>query len=215
MSQLFHVIEQEKIIAILRGVPSEKMEPVISALYHGGIRLLEITFNQKSAQKHEETEKAIRLAKAMYPDMHVGAGTVMSEEDVTAAFDAGAEFILAPNVNKAVVQKAVNLGLLAVPGAMTPTEIADAYSYGAEIVKLFPAGDLGLSYAKSVMAPISHVPLMAVGGVDINNMNSFLNIGITSVGIGSSLTNKKMIENEDWDGLTALAKSYVEAVKNG
>lgn len=212
MSKLFDIIQQEKIIAILRGVPSEKMEPVVSALYRGGIRLLEITFNQKSPDKHIETGNAIRLAKKLFPDMHIGAGTVMYEEDVQAAFDAGAEFILAPNINREVIEKAVGLGLLAVPGAMTPTEIADGHRYGAEIVKLFPAGDLGTGYAKSVMAPVSHIPLMAVGGIDIYNMNDFLKLGITSVGIGSSLTDKKMIQDNDWEGLEAMARKYVEAL---
>lgn len=213
MSQLTEIVKSEKVIAILRGVPAEKMGAVITALYNGGIRILEITFNQKSATRHEETGSAIRLAKELFPDMHVGAGTTMSEEDVQAAYDAGAEFILAPDVNEAVIKKAVGLGLLAVPGALTPTEIATAHRYGAKIVKLFPAGNFGTSYVKAITAPVSHIPLMAVGGVDITNMKDFLNAGICSVGLGSCLTDKKIIENNDWDALTELAKKYVEAAK--
>lgn len=213
MSQLTEIVKKEKVIAILRGVPAEKMGHVITALYNGGIRILEITFNQKSATRHDETGSAIRLAKKLFPDMHVGAGTTMSEEDVQAAYDAGAEFILAPDVNEAVIKKAVGLGLLAVPGALTPTEIATAHRYGAEIVKLFPAGNFGTAYVKAITAPVSHIPLMAVGGVDITNMKDFLNTGICSVGLGSCLTDKKIIENNDWDALTELAKKYVEAAK--
>lgn len=213
MSKLAEVVKQEKICAILRGVPSEKMEPVITSLYNGGFRLLEITFNQKSETKHEDTCAAIRLAKKLYPDMHVGAGTTMSVEDVKAAHEAGAEFILAPNVDEEVIKKAVELGMLAVAGAMTPTEIANAYKYGSEIVKLFPAGNFGISYVKAITAPISHIPLMAVGGIDLHNLNEYLNAGICSVGIGSCLTDKTMIANNDWEGLTNLAKQYVEAAK--
>ena len=213
MSQLTEIVKKEKVIAILRGVPAEKMGHVITALYNGGIRILEITFNQKSATRHDETGSAIRLAKKLFPDMHVGAGTTMSEEDVQAAYDAGAEFILAPDVNEAVIKKAVGLGLLAVPGALTPTEIATAHRYGAEIVKLFPAGNFGTAYVKAITAPVSHIPLMAVGGVDITNMKDFLNTGICRVGLGSCLTDKKIIENNDWDALTELAKKYVEAAK--
>lgn len=213
MSQVTEIVKKEKIVAILRGVPAEKMEPVITALYNGGIRVLEITFNQKSAARHEETGNAIRLAKKLFPDMCVGAGTTMSIEDVQAAYDAGAQFVLAPDVNEDVIKKAVGLGMLAVPGAMTPTEIASAHRYGAEVVKLFPAGNLGTSYVKAITAPVSHIPLMAVGGVDLNNLRDFLNVGICSVGVGSCLTDKKMIENNDWDALTELTKKYVEAAK--
>lgn len=213
MSTLYEVIAREKIVAILRGVPKERLEGVILALHRGGIRLLEITFDQRSNQRHEETGEAIRLAKRLCPDLHVGAGTVMSTADVNAAFAAGAEFVLAPNVNREVIGKAVSLGMMAIPGAMTPTEIVDAYACGAEIVKLFPAGDLGLSYVKSVMAPVSHVPLMAVGGVDLGNVKEFLAAGMMSAGIGSALTNRKLIADGDWDGLTALARQYVEAAR--
>lgn len=213
MNQIIEYIKQEKIVAILRGIPAEKMESVITALYNGGIRVLEITFNQKSAVRHEETGLAIRLAKKLFPDMCVGAGTTMSVEDVQAAYEAGAAFVLAPDVNEMVIRRAVELGMLAVPGAMTPTEIASAYRYGAQVVKLFPAGNLGTSYVKAITAPISHIPLMAVGGIDLNNMNDFLNAGICSVGIGSCLTDKKLIEDSDWNALTELTKKYVEAVK--
>lgn len=210
MSQLTEIIQKEKIIAILRGIPSEKMESVLLALYEGGIRLLEITFNQKSENRHQETGAAIRLARSMFPDMHVGAGTVMSKEDVLAAHEAGAEFALSPNVNKKVIKTAVKLGMTAIPGAMTPSEIAAAYQYGADIVKLFPAGELGLGYAKAVMAPVNHIPLLAVGGIDRGNLGAYLDNGFLGAGIGSSLTDKRMIRENDWEGLTELAREYVQ-----
>lgn len=213
MSQLTEIVKKEKVVAILRGIPAEKMEQVITALYNGGIRILEITFNQKSTDRHAETGSAIRLAKKLFPDMCVGAGTAMSIEDAEAAYHAGAQFILAPDVNEDVIKRAVALGMMAVPGAMTPTEIATAHRCGAEIVKLFPAGNLGTSYVKAITAPISHIPLMAVGGIDLDNMKEFLKAGICSVGIGSCLTDKKLIDNNDWDALTELAKKYVEAAK--
>ena len=97
------------------------------------------------------------------------------------------------------------------PGAMTPSEIADAYRYGASVVKLFPAGNLGLSYCKAVMAPINHIPMIAVGGVDDKNLPDFLKAGFIGLGIGSSLTNKKMIEEGRYDELKALAETYVKA----
>lgn len=203
---------QYKITAILRGIGNDRISQVIDALYAGGIRLLEITFNQKLETKLADTAMAIRYARETYGDtMHVGAGTVMSVEELEAAKEAGAEFILAPNVNLEVIKKAVELDIAAIPGAMTPTEVAAAYEAGAELVKLFPAGNLGLAYCKAVMAPINHVPMIAVGGVDDKNLGEFLAAGFAGAGIGSSLTDKKMIAEKNFQGLTRLAERYMKA----
>ena len=167
------LIKEHKIIAILRGVPSEKIVDVAKALYDGGIRLLEITFNQKSETKLIDTPNAIRAVREVLGDkMVIGAGTVMSVEEVRAAKEAGASFALAPNVDETVIKETVACGLESIPGAMTPSEIADAYRCGASVVKLFPAGNLGLSYCKAVMAPINNVPMIAVGGVDDKNLQT-------------------------------------------
>ena len=209
------LIREHKIIAILRGVPSEKIVDVAKALYDGGIRLLEITFNQKSETKLIDTPNAIRAVREALGDkMVIGAGTVMSVEEVHAAKEAGAAFALAPNVDESVIKEIVDCGMEAIPGAMTPSEIADSYRYGASVVKLFPAGNLGLSYCKAVMAPINNVPLIAVGGVDDKNLPDFLKAGFIGLGIGSSLTNKKMIEEGRYDELKALAEVYVKAAEN-
>lgn len=210
--KILEATKQHKVTAILRGIPNDRICQVIDALYAGGIRLLEITFNQKSPTKIEDTTMAIRYAKETYGDtMHVGAGTVMSVEELLAAKEAGAEFILSPNVNTEVIRKAVEQDIASIPGAMTPSEVAAAYEAGAEIVKLFPAGNLGLSYCKAVMAPINHVPMIAVGGVDDKNLGDFLHAGFIGAGIGSSLTDKKMIEEKNFDGIRRLAERYMEA----
>ena len=199
------LIKEHKIIAILRGVPSEKIVDVAKALYDGGIRLLEITFNQKSETKLIDTPNAIRAVREALGDkMVIGAGTVMSVEEVRAAKEAGASFVLAPNVDETVIKETVACGLESIPGAMTPSEI----------VKLFPAGNLGLSYCKAVMAPINNVPMIAVGGVDDKNLPDFLKAGFIGLGIGSSLTNKKMIEEGRYDELKVLAEVYVKAAEN-
>lgn len=202
-----------RVTAILRGVSNEQIAPVIDALYAGGIRLLEVTFNQKSPTKLEDTAAAIRYAAQTYDDLYVGAGTVMSVEEVLAAKRAGAEFILAPNVNLDVIRAAVAEGMCAIPGAMTPTEAAMAYDAGAQIVKLFPAGNLGLGYCKAIMAPLNHIPMIAVGGVDDKNLPEFLKAGFIGAGIGSSLTNKEMIRIGDYEGLKNLAAAYMAAAK--
>lgn len=205
-------IKEHKIIAILRGVPQDRIVDVAQALYDGGIRLLEITFNQKSPTKLKDTADAIRAVRERLGDqMTVGAGTVMSKEEVYAARDAGAAFALAPNMDREVIEEIVACKMEAIPGALTPSEIADAYRYGASVVKLFPAGNMGLSYCKAVMAPINHIPMIAVGGVDDKNLPEFLKAGFIGAGIGSSLTNKKMIAEGRYDELRELAGAYVKA----
>lgn len=205
-------IQEKRIIAILRGVPGEQMVDVARALADGGIGLLEITFNQKSPSRVAETAAAIAAVKReLGSRMTVGAGTVMSVEEVHGAKEAGASFILAPNVDETVIRESIACGMEAIPGAMTPSEIADAWRYGASVVKLFPAGNLGLSYCKAVMAPINHIPMIAVGGVDDKNLPEFLKAGFIGAGIGSSLTDKKRIQNRDYRALTELAETYVAA----
>ena len=209
---VLEAMKQYRVTAILRGIPREKLGPVTEALYGGGIRLLEITFNQKSPSRLEDTAEAIRFVKETYGDaLRAGAGTVMSREEVLAAKQAGAEFILAPNVDRQVIRTAVEQGLCAIPGAMTPTEIADAYAMGAQIVKLFPAGNLGLGYCKAVMAPLNHIPMIAVGGVDQHNLPAFLKAGFLGAGVGSCLTDRKLIEQGDYAVLKALAGEFVAA----
>ena len=209
---ILEAMKQYRITAILRGIDREHLEPVVEALYAGGIRLLEITFNQGSATRLEDTAAAIARVKEIYGDrLRVGAGTVMSVEEVAAAHRAGAEFILAPNVDEMVIRAAVDRGLCAIPGAMTPTEIAGAYNAGAQIIKLFPAGNLGLGYCKAVMAPLNHIPMIAVGGVDQHNLPSFLKAGFLGAGIGSNLTDRRLIQAGDYQGLKALAEEFVAA----
>ncbi|MEY8338055.1 bifunctional 4-hydroxy-2-oxoglutarate aldolase/2-dehydro-3-deoxy-phosphogluconate aldolase [Lachnospiraceae bacterium 62-35] len=207
-------VSEHKITAILRGIEPKKIPLVAQALYDGGIRLLEITFNQKSEAKLEDTVKAIRNVKGVYGErMYIGAGTVMSIEELYAAKEAGAGFILSPNVDQEVIGKAVKENICAIPGAMTPTEIADAFMAGAGLVKVFPAGNLGITYCRAVMAPLNHIPMIAVGAIDDKNLKEFLKAGFVGVGIGSSLTDKAMIEKEDYDGLRKLAAKYIQAAQ--
>ena len=201
-----------RVTAILRGIGNDRIRQVIDALYEGGIRLLEVTYDQKSPTRLEDTTAAIRYAAGKYgSDMYVGAGTVMSSEEVLAAKKVGAVFILAPNVDSVVIRTAVDEGLCAIPGAMTPSEAAQAYNAGAQIIKLFPAGDLGLDYYRAIKAPLSHIPMIAVGGVDEKNLADFLKAGFIGAGIGSNLTRKELINNGDYDGIRNLAEMYMKA----
>ncbi len=202
-------IRKNKIVAIARRVDTRHIVDVAKALERGGVKLLEITFDQSSSKCIEETETSISLVKdALGDSMCIGAGTVITESQALAAARAGADFALSPDTNVSVIRKVKDLGMISVPGAFTPTEILTAWNAGADIVKLFPAGILGLPYLKAVLGPISHVPLMAVGSVDEQNAGSFLKGGFSSCGIGSNLVRNDLISEGKCDEITALARIY-------
>ncbi len=202
---------KNRLVAIARGLDVEDMVPTARALYSGGVRCLEITFDQSSDTCLLDTPKAIALIKQEFgADVCVGAGTVMSVEQAEAAAGAGADFALAPNMDPVVIARAVQLDMAAVPGAMTPTEIAAAYAAGADIVKLFPASLLGSGYLRAIKGPLGHIPLMAVGGVNLDNIEEFLNAGFCSAGVGSELVRPSLVKAKKFDELTRLAHSYTE-----
>ena len=209
-------IEQQRLIAIVRGVDVERLIPMAEAMYAGGVRLLEITFSAKGTPTDKETAANIAvLVKHFAGRMHIGAGTVLTPEQVALVKEAGGEFIISPDANTAVIERTKQLGMVSIPGALTPTEIQTAHRAGADFVKLFPVTGLGTEYVKAVSAPLSHIKFLAVGGVDENNMGAYLKAGVCGFGIGSSLVNRKLIEAGKYDAITELAKKYVAVIGNG
>lgn len=213
--QIIQAVLEEKIIAIVRGADPEQCLKVAQALYDGGIRMMEITYNQKDPSSWQATADTIAaIAKEFEGRMLVGAGTVTTPALVEITANAGGKYIISPNCNEAVIKKTLELGLVSMPGALTPTEVLAAHEAGADFVKLFPIGNLGVSYAKAIMAPISHVKMLAVGGVNENNVAEFLKAGMCGAGIGGNLANKQWIAEGRYDKITETARALVDAVKN-
>lgn len=208
-------VEKEKIIAIVRGAEPQHCLNVARALYEGGIRLMEITYNQKDPASWQTTADTISaIAKEFEGRMLVGAGTVTTPELVELTARAGGRFIISPDCDPDVIRRTRELDMVSMPGALTPTEVMQAHHAGADFVKLFPIGNLGVAYAKAVMAPISHVKLMAVGGVNETNVADYLKAGMAGAGIGGNLANKKWIEEGRYDLITETARALVDAVSN-
>lgn len=206
-------VKNRKIIAIVRGVLSEHIMRLANALYERGIDLIEVTFNQAKPETWKETADAIRtLEMKMAGKMLVGAGTVITDEQLQIAIDAGAKYVVTPNTNPELIGKVKAAGLCSFPGAFTPSEIVIAHQAGADAVKVFPAGNLGPSYIKAIKAPLSHIPLIAVGGVNEKNIADFIRAGCCSVGVGGNLVNKEWIANGEWDKITSLATEFRRAV---
>ena len=170
--EVLSLIEEEKIIVIVRGVEQEKLIPLAEAMYKGGIRLSEITYSQSGVPSDEETADSIRLLSEHFKGrMLIGSGTTLTEKQVELTKNAGGTFIISPDANVEVIKKPRELSLVSIPGALTPTEITTAHAAGADFVKLFPITNLGVSYFKAVSAPLSAVKYLAVGGIDENNMD--------------------------------------------
>ena len=215
MKDLIKTIEEEKIIVIVRGVDSNKLIPLTEAMYKGGIKLLEVTYSANGKVSDEETAQNIKaLADHFKGKMYIGAGTVLTEKQVELTKQAGGTFIISPDAYENVIKKTKELGLVSMPGAITPTEIQNAHRCGADFIKLFPMTNFGVSYFKAIKAPLSHIKFMAVGGVDENNMSEYLKAGISGFGIGSNIVKKDMIDNCDYENITKLAKKYVSIIKN-
>ena len=212
--QIINTIEKEKIIVIVRGVEKEKLIPLAEAMYAGGIRLLEVTYSANGKVSDEETAENISiLAKHFEGRMYIGAGTVLTEKQVELTAKVGGGFIISPDTCPEVIRKTRELGLVSMPGALTPSEMQIAHRNGADFVKLFPITNLGASYVKAVKAPLSHLKILAVGGVNENNIAEYLKAGINGFGLGSNIIDKKKIAENDWAGITNLAKKYVSLVK--
>ena len=206
--QVVERICEHKIVAIARRVPADLIIPTAEALREGGIRLMEITFDQADPECLQVTPRMIEALTARFPDMLIGAGTVMTREQARAAAGAGARFALAPNIDSDVIDETLKQNMVCVPGALTPTEVAFAFKMGAAMVKLFPAGDLGIGYLKSIRGPLPHIPLMAVGGVDLSNLADFFKAGAKAAGLGSNIVNNKLIREGRFEELAELAKAY-------
>ena len=212
--QIKNAIRKEKLIAIVRGVESEQCIRIAQALYDGGIRLMEITYDQKHPEVWEDTARTIgAVAEAFKGKMYIGAGTVTCPELAELTHKYGGCFIISPDMNPDVIRRTVELGMVSIPGAMTPTEVMQAHKAGAHFVKMFPAGTLGLSYFKAIKAPISHVELLVVGGVDEKNVGDFMAAGAAGAGIGGNLVNAAWVRAGEFDKITQTAKALVAAVK--
>lgn len=195
------------IVGIVRGLPLKTVIGIAKAYATAGLSTIEITMNTVGAVD------IIATIQSNFPDLNVGAGTVCTIEDYNTAVAAGSQFIVTPIINEEVIKKAVADKIPIFPGAFTPTEVYKAWSLGASAVKIFPATQLGPTYIKDVLAPLNNIKLLPTGGVSKDNIKSFFAAGATGVGMGSSLLDKELIKNNDFNGLADHFKSIKEEIK--
>jgi len=195
------------IIPVIKINDAAKAAPLAKALIDGGLNAAEVTFRTAAA------EDAIRAIANAYPDMLVGAGTVLTIEQAQRALDAGAKFIVSPGFNPKVVKWCLDNGVTPLPGCTTPSEIEQALELGLKVVKFFPAEQSGgLAKIKAMSAPYGDVKFMPTGGVSLDNVNEYLaNKKIIACG-GSFMVNESYIDNDNWDEITKLTKLSVDTM---
>ena len=204
----FDSFQKAPIVGIIRGLSEAIILQIAEAYQEAGLYTLEITMNTRGA-----TSLIAQLHKE-FPNLCIGAGTVCTMSDLENAIQAGSQFIVTPIINEAVIKKSVDLGIPIFPGAYTPSEIYKAWSLGATAVKVFPATQLGPRYIKDVLAPLNEIKLLPTGGVSEENIQSFFEAGAIGVGMGSSLLNKSLIKNKDFQGLQAHFKKIKNKSQN-
>lgn len=197
------------VVPVIRASSSDDAMKIVEAIKEGGINTIEITMTVPNALGVMEA-----VAKKFKGDVLLGAGTVLDAETARASILAGAEFVVSPCLNEDLIRICKRYAKIVIPGAMTPTEILRAWEMGADIVKVFPAGNLGgPEYIKAIKAPLPQILLNPTGGVNLENAGDFIKAGASVISVGSSLVDKKAVSEGRFEVLTEKAKQFLEEVK--
>ena len=207
-TDVLKALEETRLVAIIRGMDPEICVHLAEAYAEGGIRLVEVTFDQTGDPA--KTVAAIKAIRERFAGrLRVGAGTVLTAAQLQAVIDAGGEFMVTPSTNPVLIRAASAAGLATMPGAFSPTEVVTAHEAGADVVKIFPVRALGPQYVKDILAPLKHIRLMAVGGVNPDNAADYLKAGCVGVGASGSLVNKEWIAAGEWSKIAAEARRFI------
>ena len=198
---------QTGVVAVIRADSGQQLVEVCRALGRGGVAACEITMTTPGA-----LEAIAAASAALGDDALIGAGTVLDATSAQAAIRAGARFVFSPVLDREVIDVAHRHDCVAVPGALSPTEILAAWNAGADVVKVFPANHFGPQYFRDVHGPLPQVKLTPTGGVDLATAGEWIKAGAVAIGVGSALVKKEILTGAKWDELAALARQYVDVV---
>lgn len=198
--------EHQLTVAVRTDTPEEAYGAAVACM-EGGIKLVEITF---SVPRAAEVIKRISASEGIA----VGAGTVLSVDDAKKALDAGASYIVSPNLDEEVVQFVKKEGSVSIPGACTPAEIYRAHRAGADIVKLFPFVEIGgLNFLKAIRGPFPFIKYMLCGGATMENISAYVAARAAGILVGSSIIKRELVKNKDWEAIAGLSRAFVEKVE--
>ena len=201
-------IQQIGIIPVVRASSSREACLAAEAVCKGGIPIVEITMTVPGA-----IEVIRELAKSCGSEILIGAGTVLNVADARRCFDAGAQFLVSPGFNRATVELAVREAKLIMAGALTPTEIIEAWSAGSDLVKVFPCGQVGgAKYIKALKGPLPQIPLVPTGGVNLSTAADFIEAGAAALGIGGELVQAEALKSSKPELIVETARKFLEIV---
>ena len=197
------------VIPVVRATSADEAMRAIDAIREGGVSVLEITMTVPGAVGVIE-----QLSKKYGNDVLVGAGTVLDPETARACMLSGAQFVVSPALNVETIACCRRYGVAIMPGALTPTEVVQAWTAGADFVKVFPAGALGgASYLKALKAPLPQIQLVPTGGVSLKTAADFIKAGASALGVGADLVDLKASRDGQANVITERAKQFVEIVR--
>lgn len=198
---------KKPLLGIVRGVKPDEIAPLAEAVISAGLETLEITMNTDNAPSLIRS-----MVKAAKDKLTIGAGTVLSMEELKSALDAGAAFIVMPALVRDVTEYCVKNKIPVFPGALTPQEIYDAWLSGATMVKVFPAKVLGPEYFREIKGPFNKIELLACAGVTPENMKDYFACGASAVSFGASVFKREWLEKKDFDSITGRVRAFVSAL---
>jgi 2-dehydro-3-deoxyphosphogluconate aldolase/(4S)-4-hydroxy-2-oxoglutarate aldolase len=201
-------IKESGLIAIIRSESSKGLVEAANALYAAGIKAVEISLTTPGA-----LDAVASIRQDLPQGCLIGVGTVMQGDVVILSQRAGGQFVVSPVFKPSVIHACCGIDMPLVCGAYTPTEAWCAYEAGADLIKVFPANDLGPHYMKAMLAPMPQLPLVPTGGVTIQNCGLYLRAGCAAVAVGTSVVNAQLIQDENWPAITSRAQEYVKAVQ--
>lgn len=203
------LIYDTALIPIIRVESADIAFKVADAFLEGGVAIIEVTMSVPGA-----IEVVKRLVEKFGNKVLIGSGTVVDGKMAEEVIKAGSEFIVSPNYSRNLIETAIKHGKPIIPGALTPTEIFDAYTMGADAVKVFPCGMVGgAAYLKAIRGPLPHIPLVPTGGVELDTAGPMLEAGAYALGVGGAITDKKAIKEGRYEVITENVRKFLEIVK--
>jgi len=206
MADVLERLAAERLVAVLRVDVPDHVEPTVGALVAGGVRAVELTFTTPGV------EAELARTRERHPDLLLGAGTIREPAQARAAAAAGADFLVTPHLEPALLEACLATGLTTLPGTFTPSEVAAALAGGAEAVKLFPASTGGIAHFKALFGPFPGLRVVPTGGIGLADLGAWLEAGAHAVGVGGELCPARLIEAGRFGELTETARRFVGAL---
>ena len=208
--QVYERIRAKKVLPLFNYADVEICKSVIRSCYNSGVRVFELTNRDEAA--YNVFKQLVPFVEKELPELSLGAGTILDADTAQKYIDAGADFIIAPNLEPLVGEVCIKNNIPWMPGCFTPSEMKTAYDHGAEVIKLFPAGSVGPSFVKHLKGPLPFLKIVVTGGVELDDISlaKWIDAGVFAIGVGSQLFSNQAILNKEYALLEAKMKRIIQ-----